>query len=135
MDPPYARRLHLQEIPFMNQIAAAAGWLPHDTHLIFACLSALVAIIVLIAALKIAPYLAILVGTFVAGGLAGLPFEKVSTAFSQGAGGLLGDVGMIIALGAMLGALMAESGAADRLVDEMLKHAKGKRLPWMMALV
>src|SRR6202012_1544058 len=47
----------------------------------------------------------------------------------------LGDVGIIIALGAMLGALMAESGAADRLVSTILKHSTPRTLPWMMALV
>ncbi|MCY0387304.1 gluconate:H+ symporter [Robbsia sp. Bb-Pol-6] len=119
----------------MNHTLAAAGWLPHDTQLIVAGALALAVIITLIAALKIAPYLAILVGTFVAGAAAGLPLEKVSTAFSRGAGALLGDVGIIIALGAMLGALMAESGAAERLVDAMLKHSSKRMLPWMMALV
>ncbi|MGI4857470.1 MAG: GntP family permease [Janthinobacterium lividum] len=119
----------------MNHTLAAAGWLPHDTQLIVAGALALATIIALIAVLKIAPYLAILVGTFVAGAAAGLPLEKVSSAFSHGAGALLGDVGIIIALGAMLGALMAESGAAERLVDAMLRHSSKRMLPWMMALV
>lgn len=119
----------------MNHALAAAEWLPHDTRLIVACLIALAAIVLLIAVLRIAPYLAILIGTFVAGGVAGLPLENVSSAFSKGAGALLGDVGIIIALGAMLGALMAESGAAERLVDAMLKRASNRMLPWMMALV
>ena len=35
----------------------------------------------------------------------------------------------------MLGALMAESGAADRLVSTILKHSTPRSLPWMMALV
>lgn len=56
-------------------------------------------------------------------------------AFTKGAGALLGDVGIIIALGAMLGALMAESGAADRLVSTILKHSTPRTLPWMMAVV
>ena len=73
--------------------------------------------------LKLAPFLSILVGTFAAGFAAGLPLEAVASAFSKGAGALLGDVGIIIALGAMLGALMAESGAADRLVSTILKHS------------
>lgn len=120
---------------FMNHLTASATWLPHDTQLIVACLLALASIIVLIAVLKIAPYLAILIGTFIAGAAAGQPLENVSSAFSKGAGGILGDVGMIIALGAMLGALMAESGAAEKLVDAMLKRSSNRMLPWMMALV
>lgn len=82
-----------------------------------------------------APFLSILVGTFAAGFSAGLPLEAVAEAFSKGAGALLGDFGIIIALGAMLGALMAESGAADRLVSTILKHSTSHTLPWMMAAV
>ena len=119
----------------MNHLTASAAWLPHDTQLIVACLLALASIVLLIAVLKIAPYLAILIGTFIAGAAAGQPLENVSSAFSKGAGGILGDVGMIIALGAMLGALMAESGAAEKLVDAMLKRSSNRMLPWMMALV
>jgi GntP family gluconate:H+ symporter len=112
-----------------------AAWSDHDTRLLIACALGLASIIVLISALKLAPFLSILVGTFVAGFTAGLPLEAVAGAFSKGAGGLLGDVGIIIALGAMLGALMAESGAADRLVSTILDHSTPRTLPWLMALV
>ena len=119
----------------MNPVLVASAWLPHDSRLLVACLLALVTIVALIAVLRIAPFFSILVGTFVAGAVAGLPMEEVSKAFSRGAGSLLGDVGFVIALGAMFGALMAESGAADRLVEAMLKRSTPKTLPWLMAAV
>ncbi|WP_118184244.1 gluconate:H+ symporter [Paraburkholderia phosphatilytica] len=112
-----------------------ASWSAHDTQLILSCVVGLALIIIGISVLKIAPFLSILVGTFVAGFTAGLPLEAVAGAFSKGAGGLLGDVGIIIALGAMLGALMADSGAADQLVSTILKHSTPRTLPWLMALV
>ena len=90
-----------------------AAWMAHDTRLITCCLVALATIIVLISATRLPPFLSILIGTFIAGIGAGLPAEEVAKAFSKGAGGILGEAGMIIALGAMLGAVMAESGAAD----------------------
>jgi GntP family gluconate:H+ symporter len=111
------------------------AWSAHDTRLLLACALGLASIIVLISALKIAPFLSILIGTFVAGFTASLPLEAVASAFSKGAGALLGDIGIIIALGAMLGALMAESGAADRLVSTILKRSTPRTLPWLMALV
>ncbi|MFJ7885125.1 gluconate:H+ symporter [Pseudomonas sp. NPDC096917] len=110
-------------------------WLAHDTQLIVCCLLAIFAIIVLISVCKLTPFLSILIGTFVAGIGAGLPPEIVAKAFSKGAGSILGEAGIIIALGAMLGALMAESGAADQIASTLLRHAKGKALPWVMALV
>ncbi|MFL6644542.1 MAG: gluconate:H+ symporter [Paraburkholderia fungorum] len=119
----------------MHLTSTLTPWSPHDTQLILSCVLGLALIIVFISVLKLAPFLSILVGTFAAGFSAGLPLETVASAFSKGAGALLGDVGIIIALGAMLGALMAESGAADRLVSTILKHSTPRTLPWMMALV
>jgi len=118
------------------QIAAPIlAWAAQDTRLMFSVLLALVAIVLLISVLKLAPFLSILLGTFVAGMGAGLPLEKIASAFSKGAGSILGEAGIIIALGAMLGALMADSGAADKIVTTLLRYARGAFIPWMMALV
>ncbi|WP_087046526.1 GntT/GntP/DsdX family permease [Caballeronia ptereochthonis] len=119
----------------MNPTTTLAPWSAHDTQLLIACALGLAIIIVSISVLKLAPFLSILVGTFAAGFAAHQPLEAIAQAFSKGAGALLGDVGIIIALGAMLGALMAESGAADRLVTTLLDHSTPRRLPWMMAFV
>ncbi|KMT55317.1 GntT/GntP/DsdX family permease [Pseudomonas fildesensis] len=114
---------------------SAAAWMVHDTRLMFCVLLAIVSIIVLISATKLPPFLSILIGTFIAGVGAGLPPEEVAKAFSKGAGAILGEAGIIIALGSMLGALMAESGAADRIATTLLGLGKGRSLPWVMALV
>ena len=114
---------------------STAAWMVHDTRLMFCVLLAIASIIVLISATKLPPFLSILIGTFIAGVGAGLPPEEVAKAFSKGAGAILGEAGIIIALGSMLGALMAESGAADRIATTLLGLGKGKTLPWVMALV
>jgi len=111
------------------------AWAAQDSRLLLSVLAALIAIVLLISFLRIAPFLAILMGTFMAGTAAGLPLEKIASAFSKGAGSILGEAGFIIALGAMLGALMADSGAADKIVTTLLRYAKGTAIPWMMALV
>lgn len=112
-----------------------AVWIAQDTRLIVCCVLAIAAIVALISVTKLPPFLAILSGTFIAGLGVGLPPEAVAKAFSKGAGGILGDAGIIIALGAMLGAMMAESGAADRIASTLLAKASGRALPWVMALV
>lgn len=114
---------------------STAAWMFHDTRLMLCVLLAIASIIVLISATRLPPFLSILIGTFIAGVGAGLPPEEVAKAFSKGAGAILGEAGIIIALGAMLGALMAESGAADRIATTLLGLGKGKSLPWVMALV
>ncbi|MGU9859972.1 GntT/GntP/DsdX family permease [Pseudomonas sp. LF245] len=114
---------------------STAAWMVHDTRLMLCVLLAIASIIVLISATKLPPFLSILIGTFIAGVGAGLPPEEVAKAFSKGAGAILGEAGIIIALGSMLGALMAESGAADRIATTLLGLGRGKSLPWVMALV
>lgn len=111
------------------------AWLAHDSRLMLCCALAIASIIVLISVTRLPPFLSILVGTFIAGIGAGLAPEEVAKAFSKGAGGILGEAGIIIALGAMLGALMAESGAANRIATTLLTLGKGRALPWVMALV
>lgn len=103
----------------------ALAWVAHDTRLILCCLAA-----VLIGITRLPPFLAILIGTFIAGLGAGLPAEAVAKAFSKGAGSVLGEAGIIIALGSMLGALLAEAGAADRIASTFLGLGKGCSLPW-----
>ena len=41
------------------------------------------------------------------------------TNFEDGVGGVLKEVGLLIALGAMLGKLLADSGGANRVVDTL----------------
>ena len=81
---------------------STAAWMVHDTRLMFCVLLAIASIIVLISATKLPPFLSILIGTFIAGVGAGLPPEEVAKAFSKGAGAILGEAGIIIALGSML---------------------------------
>lgn len=81
------------------------------------------------------PFLSILIGTFIAGLGTGLSAGAVAKAFSKGARGILGEAGIIIALGSMLGALMAESGAADRIASTLLRLGEGRSLPWVKALM
>ena len=43
----------------------------------------------------------------------------------DGVGGILKDVGLLIALGTMLGKLLADSGGANRVVDTLPAKATG----------
>src|ERR1700693_2457884 len=116
-------------------MSTGAPWSAHDTQLLFSVSLGLAIIIGLISGFKIVPFFSILIGTFVTGLVAGVPADKLGFNFTQGAGQLLGDAGIIIALGAMLGALLAETGAADQIVSRLLRHVRGAILPWVMAAV
>ncbi|MFB9432524.1 GntT/GntP/DsdX family permease [Streptoalloteichus tenebrarius] len=113
----------------------AAAWTGHDTRLVAAGLLGIAVLVVLITKLRVHPFLALTLGSGVLGVVAGLPLEKVIDSFSKGVGGTVASVGVLIALGAMLGRLLADSGGADQIVDTILGRARGRTLPWAMALV
>ncbi len=90
---------------------------------------------VLIAALNLHPFLALVLGSAFVGLASGVGSDKIITNFEMGVGSTLMEVGLLIALGAMLGKLLAESGGATKVVDTLVGRAGPRLLPWAMALV
>ncbi|WP_031470367.1 gluconate:H+ symporter [Sciscionella sediminilitoris] len=113
----------------------AQGWTGTDTRLIIALLAAIALVVVLISVLKLHAVLALIVSSLLLGLGAGMPVGKVVDSFSTGVGDTVASVGVLIALGAMLGKLLADSGGANQIVDTILARARGGRLPWALALV
>ncbi len=107
----------------------------HDLRLIGATLLAIAVIVVLITKVKLHPFLSLVLGSLTLGLTAGMPVDKLLKSFSGGVGSTVASVGILIALGAMLGKLLADSGGADQIVDTVLSRARGNALPWAMALV
>jgi len=54
---------------------------------------------------------------------------------TNGAGKTLGAVGVVIALGAMLGKILADSGTTERLASAILQRTSERMIPWAMTLV
>ena len=98
-----------------------------------------VAIAVLVALIssptKVHPFLALLIVSVLTAIAAGEPIAKIPQTLAKGAGGVLGHVGVVIALGAMLGKLLADSGAVQRIADIVLEHSTPKSAPWLMTAV
>ncbi|HEY0485356.1 MAG TPA: gluconate:H+ symporter [Mycobacteriales bacterium] len=92
-------------------------------------------VVLLITWLKLHPFLALILGSAVLGVVAGLGPARTVTSFTGGVGSTVGSVGLLIALGAMIGGLLADSGGADAIVDAFLAKVSGRSLPWLMALV
>ncbi|MBE8523758.1 gluconate transporter [Amycolatopsis sp. H6(2020)] len=113
----------------------ASAWTGHDTRLIIATVVAIAVIVVLITKVKLHPFLSLVLGSLLLGLTAGMPVVDVIKKFSAGVGSTVASVGILIALGAMLGKLLADSGGADQIVDTVLGKARDKSLPWAMALV
>jgi GntP family gluconate:H+ symporter len=108
---------------------AAAG----DTRLIIAALLGIAVVVLLITWLKVHPFLALILGSGVLGIVGGLALTDTITSFQTGVGTTVGSVGLLIALGAMIGGMLAESGGADRVVNAFVDRVSARRLPWAMA--
>ena len=116
-------------------VAAASTSGGHDTQLILAAVIGIAVIIGLITFFKLHPFLSLMFGSVLVGAIAGLPLAKTVTSLTNGFGATAGSVGTLIALGAIFGKLLADSGGADQIVDTIVGKSTPRTLPWAMALV
>jgi Gnt-I system high-affinity gluconate transporter len=94
----------------------------------------ILALILLIAVVKLDTFLSFVVVSMGIGIASGLDVIAVGKAIQDGIGGTLGDLTLIIGFGAMLGKLVAESGAASKITDALLEKVGTKNLQWGLAL-
>jgi GntP family gluconate:H+ symporter len=106
----------------------------HDTQVLVVAAIGIALIVVMIVWLKLHAFLALTVGALFVGVGSGIPLGKVTASYENGVGGVLGYVGVLIALGAMVGKLLADSGGADKVVETLLR-GRPAALPWKMALI
>ncbi|MCF0093127.1 High-affinity gluconate transporter [Micromonospora sp. MH99] len=104
-----------------------------DGQLVLAAVLGIVAVVLLIAWAKVHPFLSLILGAAVLGVVASVAPDKMITSFTGGVGTTVGGVGLLIALGAMIGGLLAESGGADGIVSRVVGRVSGRALPWAMA--
>ncbi|MGW3142385.1 GntP family permease [Streptomyces sp. NPDC001139] len=100
-----------------------------------AVLAGIAVIVLLITKFKLHAFLSLTLGSLVLGAVAGAPLDKVITSFTTGLGTTVAGVGVLIALGAILGKMLADSGGADEIVDTILAKAGGRAMPWAMVLI
>jgi Gnt-I system high-affinity gluconate transporter len=102
--------------------------------MIFVLVFCILLLVTLITWAKVNAFLAFIVVALLAGCLFGMPFAKVIASINKGLGDTLGSVAIIIVLGAMLGKLVAESGAAQRIAHFMHDLFGAKYVTYAMAL-
>ena len=114
---------------------AAAAPPASGTRLVMAALIGIALIVVLITRFKVHPFLALTIGSLVVAGIAGLAVAAAITSYLKGFGDTAAGVGTLIALGAMFGKLLADSGGGDQIADTIIGRSSTRTLPWAMALV
>src|SRR5690606_32410822 len=98
---------------------------------IFVLISILVLVLLIVWA-KINPFIAFLISAILAGFLLGIPVQHIAGSIQKGMGDLLGGLVVIIIMGAMLGKLVADSGAAQRIAEFMMVVSEKKYINWAM---
>jgi H+/gluconate symporter-like permease len=95
---------------------------------------AIVAVVVLIVRFKFNPVVSLVVGSAYLGLATGLGVEKTIEAITTGFGEIMAEVGLLIAFGVLMGAILQQTGAIQRLVETLLKVFGAKRMPYAMSL-
>src|SRR4051794_26381497 len=117
----------------MNVLADTVSHTDNDTQLILAALLGIAAVVVLITVLKVHPFVSLILGSAVLGVVAGVSAADIITSFTTGLGATTGSVGLLIALGAMIGGLLTHSGGAGGIVNRIVDRGGTGRLRWAMA--
>src|ERR1039457_3642815 len=109
-----------------------------DSHSIFLLASAFISVIgliLLITVFKLNPFITLFVTSLALAVVTGMPLSTVVHSFEVGVGSTLGHIAIVVALGTMLGKMMAESGGADRIAHTLIRLFGEKRVPWAMMVI
>ena len=98
-------------------------------------LLAVLSLLALIIGLKWHPFIALVIVAIGAGLALGMGPEGTMGAVSKGVGGTLGGLAIILGLGAVLGGVVAETGAAKVITDKLVAGREGMSILWGLCLV
>lgn len=91
-------------------------------------------LILMIIKTKIHAFLALIIAAAVTGTIGGMAPNSVLTSISNGFGGTLGSIGIIIGFGVMMGELFEASGAAERMAQTFIKILGKDREEWALGI-
>ena len=97
-------------------------------------LAAIILLILLIAWAKLNTFLSFLIVSILVGLCNAMPVDQIADAMQKGIGSILGSLSIILCMGAMLGKLIAESGAAQKITTSLVDAFGKKYIMWAMVL-
>jgi len=101
---------------------------------IFIVIVCILLLVFLITFLKVNSFVAFLLISLSAGVMLGIPITDLAKTIQKGLGDTLGSLVTIIVLGAMLGKLVAESGAAQQISSTLINIFGQKNMAWGLML-
>ncbi|MDG1571799.1 gluconate:H+ symporter [Robiginitalea sp. M366] len=88
----------------------------------------------LVARFKLNAFIAFIIVSLLVGFAEGMPLEDLVSSVQNGIGSTLGFLILILGLGAMLGKLVADSGAAQRITSKLVDKFGKKYIQWAVVL-
>ncbi|MEL6192530.1 MAG: GntP family permease [Bacteroidota bacterium] len=85
--------------------------------------------------LNLHPFLALIITTFFFGVFAGIPVRELLTTINQGFGGTIGNIGLLIIFGLIIGAFLEKSGGAFTLASTILQWVGTKSIHTAMGII
>jgi len=89
---------------------------------------------VLLTVKKVSPFISLLIVSIVSGLLLGMSPNDLIKAIETGVGSTLAGLALIICLGAVLGKILEESGAAEKIAVTLIKSFGEKNIQWAVLL-
>ncbi|YCA42204.1 GntP family permease [Bacillus sp. JZ8] len=105
-----------------------------DFYLLIMTLISIAIVVVGVSVFKWHAFISLLVASLFLAITSGLSLDKIVTSYESGVGSVLGHLVGILALGTILGKMMAESGAGMRVADFFIRSFGRKKLPWAMLI-
>lgn len=113
---------------------ATTFFTPGQWLLVYALISVF-ALILLIARYRINPFITLILVSLGLALAAGMPAKDIVASYEAGVGKTLGHIALIVALGTMLGKMMAESGGAEQIARTLIKSFGEKNVHWAMLCI
>ncbi|MEU9657297.1 GntP family permease [Streptomyces chartreusis] len=95
---------------------------------------AIIATVVLIVRFRVNPVISLVLGSLYLGLTTKLGLDKTVQTITKGFGDIMAEVGLLIAFGVLMGAILQEMGTIEQLVHRLIRLFGPKRLPYSMSL-
>ncbi|MDD4033732.1 MAG: gluconate:H+ symporter [Bacteroidales bacterium] len=106
----------------------------NELTLLFSLVFSVTLLLVLVLRYKMQAFLALILASVCMGLMAGMPFQGIIDGITEGMGGTLGFVAVVVGLGAIFGQILETSGGAQALADRLIKTFGKEKVPWALSL-
>ena len=97
-------------------------------------LFAVVSLVLLITVVKLHPFISFLIVCIITGLVKGMAITALMSSIQKGIGDVVGSLMIILCVGAMLGKLIADSGAANKIATGLIQLFGTKYIQWALVL-